>query len=267
MKTSCTFIVICTLLLFISSGNLHAATLHVVITADTQAEDIQSGIKADLYLMDQELSRISRYTGLQIKKRIFSDAEFDPVLVLDHVKALEVKSEDVVIYYHASHGFRTFYMDNAWPALDFGKKPAIDFADIVEIIKTKPQRFALLLADCCNNCISIWSVPPFYRQELASSWNSGKYRIHNYRKLFLEQRGIVIAAAASPGQYAWINAYFGGFFTSSFLAQLKQSCDQRTGDIQWSTILEKTKGATHDMCVDLKHSQDPLYLIELEPID
>jgi hypothetical protein len=263
MKRFCYLLGICAL--FFSQFTLHAATMHVIIAADSNQEDIGSGIRADLYLLNQELNRIARYTGLLIEKKTFADDDYHPDLIFDYLKQLIVGTDDVVLYYHSSHGFRTERMPNAWPALDFGALPAVDFSDIVTLIERKPQRFALILADCCNTCMPSWAVPPFYRHDLSAGWNLAKYRTYNYRKLFLDQRGVVIAVAAQPGQYAWINLYFGGFFTTSFLAQLKECCDQKTGDVQWSEILEQTKLATQQMCVDLEHLQDPIYEINIQP--
>lgn len=260
MKPLVKFFAICCLYALFTEPFLAAANLHVVIAADTES-DLAEGIQADLYLVDQEIHRISRYTGLTLKKRIFSGSAFDPMLLVDYLKTLDVKSDDALIYYHSSHGFRTETMQKAWPALDFGTKAALDLADVVSIIQSKPQRFALILADCCNNCIPAWANPPFYHWNLGQPWNIEKARMTNYRKLFMEQRGIIVAAAASPGQYAWIDLYFGGFFTTSFLAQLQTCCDQKTTDVSWQEILERTKAATRERCIDAEFEQTPIYAI------
>lgn len=256
--------IFCTLL-FISCS-VHAATLHVVIAVNTDDETIGSGVKADLFLIQQEVENIARYTGLRPSEKVFAGEEFDSRAVLDYIKALDVRSDDVVIYYHNGHGFRSLGKDDCWPALDFGLKPALDFAEVVAIIRSKPQRFALMLAECCNSLIPDYALPSFYHRTMDWAWRTEKYRRLNYRKLYLEQKGMIVATSASPGEYAWIDTSLGAIFTLALLGEMENQCAHKSGDIEWIDILQKAQENAFILSQTLETQQLPIFTVNLKPL-
>lgn len=252
------------LLLLCWSPQADAATLHAIIAADTNC-NIGTGVNIDVDLVRAEFKRIAKFTDLDLHETLFVGDRFHSALVFDFLKQLQVQSDDVVIYYHSSHGFRCENMEEVWPALDFGSKPALDFSDIIDVIKAKPQRFALVLADCCNNYIPNWAVPPFYRS-LPVQIAPALAEIANYRELFLGHEGLVAAAASRPGQYAWVSMLWGGFFTTSFLNGLVTQCQQNWTKATWDEVLHDAWSTTIWMANHMDCPQEPIYEVAAVPI-
>lgn len=258
MKKITTTLLLCLIAL---AAHIDAAVLHVIIAGDTQC-NIGSGVEVDIALLRTECERIAKFTGLELRETTFIGEDFDSELILTSLKTLEAEPDDVVMYYHTSHGFRTRSMEKHWPALDFGAKPALDLSDIIAVLGVKQQRLTLILADCCNNCIPDWAVPPFCRMQIPYFFRRG-YESRNYRHLFLEQQGMVVATASKPGQYAWIDLYFGGFFTTSFLYNLKAVCQRAPSEsVSWDDVLLNCATDTLNRSQSTDHSQEPVYMVD-----
>lgn len=241
---------------------VEAATLHAIVVGHTTS-NIGPGVTTDINAISQEAKRISALTGLDLKVSKFVEDDFDPKTVLKALQELAPESEDVILYFHVSHGFRTFSMIDAWPAFDFGAKPALEFTKVAEILQAKGARLTLLFANCCNNYIPYWAAPSFCQ----TSYNLmpplfSSYLKEGYRQLFLRSQGVVVAAASKPGQYAWISKAQGGFFTRSFLESLRQEVhDGKTAC--WQDVMDNTVDRTRGGTLHFESLQEPIYFADV----
>ncbi len=247
-----------------------AATLHAIVICDTLDETIGKGVCRNLNNFHYELERIADYADLELSEEIFSGDDYDAVQIFDYVHALEVESDDVVVYYHSSHGYRTSMMEECWPALFFGwENQALRLSDVVDVIKQKPQRFALVMADVCNNFVPDEHAPEFYCKQtdlwdyLSGWWDSDDtVKRDNYKHLFRDFHGTIVSCGAQPGQYSWINLYTGSFFTNSVLSSLRECTRELCTD--WESIfsLAVTKTVGLSQSYPGVTRQDPQYQIE-----
>ena len=98
----------------------HAATIHAVLIGDTLDPIIGGTVQTDIDRMNRLLQAIANSGDLDLSLHIFDGDEYQPRPIFDYVKNLQVDDDDVVFYYHSSHGFRGRSMKEAWPALYFG---------------------------------------------------------------------------------------------------------------------------------------------------
>lgn len=214
-----------------------AATLHAVIVADTTDTSIGGSTALDFENVRREMQKISFYTGLNLRETTFRGRDAVPENVLGKINQLEIKEEDVVIFYFSGHGYRTPSKgDVPWPNLYFSTTgTGIDYALIGEKLEARHPRFLMVIADACNNVVSDWFSPPLIKKSfMMMSPESNMER--NYRKLFLEVKGVVMITSSKAGEYSWATER-GGYFTLAFLYHLTNAV-KFGSDVDWFTILD-----------------------------
>jgi hypothetical protein len=242
-----------------SSAGLQAATLHAIIAAHTTDEDIGSGVKCNVDCMTSLFNQIAQGADLELKLTVFRDHQFSSRLIFDHIKGLQVEADDVIIYYHSSHGFRTPQMQEQWPGLFFGwHQNALRLQDVMEVIEQKPQRLALIIAEVCNNTIEFG--PQFYHMDLGSWFDFDGRSKQNYYRLFRDFCGTIVATSSEPGQYSWIDLRSGGLFTTSFVQSMRSALKCRNPD--WSLVLQKTCEGASQKARDYGKTQSPISALQ-----
>lgn len=244
---------LCYLAFICSCGSAQAATLHAVIAAHTTDESIGTGVQSNVRHMTTFLKQIANGADLDLNLMVFRDQEFDSHVVFDYVKNLDVAPDDVLIYYHSSHGFRTPQMQEQWPGLFFGwDQNALRLQDVAAVIEAKPLRFGLVVAEVCNNTMP--SGPMFYKMNLTDLlFSSSKM---NYHKLFREFCGTIVASSSEPGQYSWINLFQGGLYTNSFLDACR--AELKSSDPNWHRVMQKASEGASKMALRCGKIQNPI---------
>lgn len=220
----------------VNINELPAVDLHAVIVVDTIG-DLRTFTRPDLDNIRTEVRTIAATTGLHLKEKILADGLFEQKAVVDCIRDLKVKSQDVVLFYFSGHGYRTRVKDTCWPFLYFGcRHQTIDLNYIANVLRSKHPRFALVIADCCNNYIEERDLSPDNETVSASfSWEA--ISDQGYRRLFLESKGLVIVAGCREGEYSY-GCHRGGFFTNYFLMSLNRELSSpRPG---WDNLLKRT---------------------------
>lgn len=261
------FILAILLLLPCISQRLEAATLHVILACDTDAQKIGPGVKINQQKMHAEVVRIAEAIKCDLSEQQFSGDDMKAKSIADAINSLTVNNEDVIIFFFNGHGFRNKKRgQNPWPYFSLEHDSfSLDYFNILNILKEKKARFVLAIAECCNNVIpDLWS-PPVYCA-LAKSVKierlSPKMR-GNYQKLFLDQKGMVAVSSSKIGQYSWIALESGGLYTTAFLKRLKSSVQQSYPSPDWVTILDQS---AYDVWYETSHHpqttvQEPQYEI------
>ncbi|WP_195155529.1 caspase family protein [Candidatus Protochlamydia phocaeensis] len=255
---------------------MQAANLHVVLVGDSLNASDRNGFEASMDLWRREVKRIAAYTGLELHGVIFESFRCRLDEVVQHIEALSIQADDVVILYFAIHGSRPSDKDSPWPHLRFSlDQQAIDFNYFNEVIKSKGPRLLLSIADSCNEIDDqygdrekifekILEIEEL-EDQVAIIKNSDSYTslmanhtpseiVQAYQHLFLNHSGTIIASGSIPGQPAVKHLITGGVYTVNFLESLKYYTSQPGKDRNWESILERAAGETR---VTLKRIFDP----------
>ncbi len=223
-----------------------AATMHVIYLGDTNDETIGYTVHLDIRHLQKETTRIARHTGLTKREIILTGHKNTSNQVMRALNTLNIARDDVVFFYYSGHGFRTHTKDNPWPNIVFMKEwKGMDLNFIVNRLKEKNPRLLIALSDCCNNPIPAHGAPELVRGPVAKSIQKraaspDSLLRANYRRLFLEAQGTVIAVAAKKGHVAKSTTVSGGNYTFVFLNVL-QHYTKSTAQATWVDILDTTK--------------------------
>jgi len=236
----------------------YAATLHGIIVGNTLDETIGGGVVKNLELIHKELVNIARLADLELSETVVVDQDYDPQVVFATVQELETEEDDVVVYYHNSHGFRTQEMKEPWPIFFFGwDHYCVRCLDVMHLLGEKPHRLSIIFAETCNNYVPVHQAPHHFAE--LGWFTTGA--AHGYRKLFRESSGMIVTSASQPGQYAWISLERGSLYTCSFLKALHRAVHHN--NVTWSEVLEEACHRTVNLSLSLKSTtrQDPQYQI------
>ncbi len=211
---------------------VQAATLHVIIAANTNDETIGTGAAVNVQIMTAFAQQVAQRTGLELKLKVFQGDEHRPDYIYDCLNDLHPQYDDVLLYYHNTHGFRTKNMNEPWPALCF-ENSYVRLQEIIDMLKQKQQRLTLVFTEACNNLIDVHS-PLDHKMDLTPLWFWYK---NNYSRLFKTAAGIIVASSSEPKQYSWISPTTGGIYTNSLLEAFNDGV--RSSNSSWDSIMQK----------------------------
>lgn len=217
--------------------SLDAADLHAIIVADTNDPSIGNSTEVDLENMRNEMHRISLYTGLNLKETTISGKETLPEKVLAKINKLKIKKNDVVIFYFSGHGYRTASKkESPWPNLFFSQAgKGIDYDLIGKKLEAYHPRLLMVIADACNSLIPDDYAPPLVKKMMMRALSQETLE-NNYRKLFMEVKGVIMVTSSQAGEPSWGTPQ-GGLFTVALLHNLGDSV-KSSSEPSWYSILD-----------------------------
>ncbi len=237
------------------------AALHLILTANTTVSDIGQACKTDLQLMQNELKGIAQALGLDYKETIISGDNYGKTQLVDAMNNTKPSSNDIVVFFYTGHGFRFDDQKDYYPMLDLrsssyqqiSESSYIDLTSVYNTLKDKGERLCIVLSDCCNSKVGM-NRPTVTSNSLLSR-NNDNYDLSKLKALFLEQKGTLIATAASPGEYSWCTAN-GGFFLLSVIESLRSEISAFGGNAtpSWSSVIDNaikaaaTKSQSNSQC-------------------
>ncbi len=210
----------------IPSGRRDGGTLHALIVADTDDDKIGESVKVDLRHMEALIEDIARRTGLSLSGGSIAGNTFTKSNIITAVNSLSVGQNDVVWFYDSSHGFNAG--GSKWPDIHT-ENGSVSLIKIADLVRTKSPRLAVIIADVCNKSLN--------RGGFLRAREGGKEK--NYRELFLNSKGTIIASSSIKGQYSWGNEQMGGLFTSAFLGELDQELIVSDRRPSWETLMKR----------------------------
>lgn len=247
----------------VCTPSVYAATLHGIVVGDTLDESIGVGVVKNLELIHKELVNIARLADLELRETMIDEINYDPQLIVSVLQDLQTEEDDVLFYYHNSHGFRTEDMEDPWPNFFFGwGQYYVGCVDVMHLLSQKPHRLSIVFAETCNNCVPVHpSWNDLCSQGIELEWRTTASAADGYRKLFREASGMIVTSASQPGQYAWISLERGSLYTCSFLKSLHRAVHHRS--VSWPEILEEAGHKTLNLSLSLKCTsrQDPQFQI------
>jgi len=213
-----------------------AADLHLITFIDTT--DSAIGTVEDLQNALQWADLLSASTGLTLRLQAYSGADVNVTKTRNVLNSLQVGSDDVIYFYYSGHGYNPG--DRKWPVLTYvntwyGTDVSLD--EVVETLIPKQPRLLVILADCCN------SYPGGTSQSLRLPSTLSATQQANFRRLFCDFRGSVLASGASPGQVSLGGAGEGSLFTNFFMYDAITLASS-AGDLTWAAVFAKTTADT-----------------------
>ena len=241
-------VVISCLLLQIAPVN--GGQLHLVMALDVEDSKIGESVIIDLNNMSEEVQRISAFTGMEVVSHVLAGCSFSTKNVLNTLDSMEVAPDDMIFFYYSGHGYRVQSKRDQWPVMFFGwRGHCLDLGTVADVVASKNPRFALVVADCCNNYISEVAAPP-YRHIGKKSGGDNLTEVDNYRRLFLESEGLYLVCSSSMGEYSYA-LEFGGLYTTTFLDVLQNEATNPDG-ADWEVIF-------HQVSERIDYLQSPLH--------
>ncbi|GAB4426186.1 MAG: hypothetical protein OHK0011_07650 [Turneriella sp.] len=228
-----------------------AASLRVLIVADTNDRSIGKSVVADVNNFEAFARQIASRTGLTLDMKTIKGRDLKAKNITNAVNGLQADSDDTVIFYYSGHGFRTQKVKTRWPLLyipDAGQN-GIDFQWVIDTINAKNPRMLLAISDSCNNYIDVPQAGINSRAMLADSDEA-------WRKLFVEYSGRIHASGSTVGQMSFGQDGVGGAFTSRFLSLVR--AEVKKADPDWDHIMQL---ATRQIYIGSpqQKTQDPQY--------
>ena len=241
--------------LIVATSYSSAATLHAIIVADINDWSVGESVKTDRKKIKRLAESISRYTGLTLKTYDIYGHQLSHHKVMTTLNGLSVGRKDVVFFYYAGHGGNSD-VGTGWPFMDL-KGGRFELKEVHSTLKSKNPRFFLVIGDTCNNFKGNFSIT-----ESRGGQGGEGSRTENYKQLFLNYRGYIMASSSEPGQSSWGNRQDGGFFTYGFLKSLNQELASYSSP-NWYSIMKRAEAPIE--LPNNKGVQNPQTAVQITP--
>lgn len=264
-QSSMAFFFICIFGCCSFSTPIQAATLHAILVGDTNDLSLGRAMRININSIYKELEIAAEKTDLELNPIVAYGKLTNRKQVLEEIENLNVEPNDVVIAYFSMHGYRTDHNQTIWPNLFFGEEHnGIDMDYIIASLREKNPRLLIALADSCNKYLNS-SIDTMYAPT-ALGWTDFFFadQQKNYKKLFLDSSGIIIASATEPGTVAWGVNKVGSFMTMSFVESLHDVVG-RTKNVSWEEVFSQLeiRVGSYLKKYKSKNIQIPQYVIDL----
>lgn len=229
----------------------NGTTLHAIIVADTNANDIESSVRSDLHNMSAFVDNVANNTGLTLNKLLISGDDVTLAKVRDTLKNLPAGPGDVVIFHYSGHGGRPSDEKTRWPHMYFTSDvegEGLNLNDVFVTLTHDGPRFLLVMSDSCNSLVDAAEKTASVKALQFADGTPEAYRI-----LFLETQGAIIASSSRPGENS-LGTEEGGLFTLQFLQAAQEGLASSQPD--WQMIMDN---ATQPIS-DTQHPQYRIYL-------
>ena len=242
------------LLFLLLSLTSYTQTIYAIVVAGTNMPDavLSEGLTKSFKNIDHELELIPQYTNLKLKKYYLTGSDFSGNKLRNTIRNIHCTGNDVIFFYYLGHGFRYNNQTNQWPNIFVGynnnitnsqlRNTSIPFQWIINQLNSKGARLTITIDESCNSKINI---PTPVEKEI-KGLGSLALNIRNperYKELFEYSKGTISASSSKPGQTSVVSSDDGGYFTESFLEELKEQT-AISSSADWRTLLEKTKERT-----------------------
>lgn len=233
-------------------------SFHAIIFADTQDANIGKSTNIDLNNISNMLveAQSSLKDEMDFYYYIYPKDYCSPENLRRVLRNIQCQSEDVVFFYYSGHGVRSMEDTSPYPQMCLGlplqeQERMISVEGVDKALAEKNPRLRFVITDCCNSTSEF--VTPKLEISKGNSMVNSQTK-GNYRKLFLNHYGNVIATSSKAGETSSCNTEIGGFFTYCLLAVMENAIQQNVSD--WELILKAVQESTENVSSNKMH---PVY--------
>jgi Caspase domain len=235
-----------------------AATLHAILVGDTNDASIGTSVQVDQKKLQGLIKSISEYTGMTLSPHYVSGNQLNLANVRQAINSVSAGSNDVILFYWSGHGFNANNDDSVFPTMNIkGYTETLGLSAVKDMLRQKGPRLLLVIGDTCNKPGGSSGREVEARNE----------KPENYKKLFLNHRGTIIASGSRKGQYSYGNPQSGGLYTRAFLSSLSTELASE-GSPNWDNLMKRAEAPIN---VGQDHAgrpviQEPQSVVEVGPV-
>lgn len=227
---------------------VNAQKLHKIIFTATDDRRIGQSVKVDNDRANDEIDAIAGYIGYEVVDYVYNGNRCTKQNLLTVLNGLSCSPQDIVFFYYSGHGVHPDgRMDDKFPQMCLNTNIESMFVparQVEEIIRGKNPRLRVIITDCCNNVNSSVTVKSLMDGGKGATIVKGNVA-DNYRRLFVNARGKVMATSSKLGQTSGCASYqdgsdAGGIYSSFFWDILLKYCEDVSSPT-WNDIISKTK--------------------------
>ena len=217
--------------LLITTAIQAAPKLHVILTADTNAQDISHAVAIDKQNMNRLFADIAEHFDDSDIYSLSADSLSEKSINIK-LKALKVGIDDVLVFYYSGHGDRSKFPESPWPRLTPHNGQSIEVKNILGAMNDHMARQVVVIIDACNG--------EFHEGPTGQRWPASSINKAAVDKLFKNFHGNVVVTSSKPDLVSYtLKGNYGSQFTYVFKNVMQQELSQNETD--WGVVLEKTK--------------------------
>lgn len=254
-----------------------AKTIHWLTFIDTTDKRVDAqGVDHGVGEMDKNGRKIlySRFIdvvnaalaekGYVADKQDFWDTSTSPENCKKAVQNLSVESDDIIMFYYIGHGGRPEGQDPdrfPYPQMFLAQHSdnrLVPLTWVHDILKSKGARLTVTIGMCCNSETRGMTpkTMPTFNVNYGNAYVDGG-EVSAIQKLFLENKGDLLATSASPRETSAGN-YLNGFgaidfYTAALVVLFEESA--KSGSLQWKPFFNDLA----ELVAQINPNQHPIY--------
>ena len=245
----------------IDTPNLVPCKMWAILVADTYDENIGEDDAYDNLALNKELKAIAQCLGIEISiTNITANRAYNKQNLANAITNLRPAKNDIVFFCFNGHGFRWDDQKDRYPNIcmigpnDDVYGNYVATTDIYNAIKNKGARLSVIITDCCNSKLGEYA--PRQKENTLFSRSNTKVSKKRMSELFLGTKGVILATAAKPGEYAWSFDGTGSAFTQSFISQLRREASAtRTESPSWQRLIDSAIESARQKTTSCENTQ------------
>ncbi len=230
-----------------------AATLHLIVVADTDDPQIGNDVKIDQDHLFSVFS--SNVAPQQLTVKVLSGDGVSVNNVVATIRSLSVQPDDAIVFAYAGHGLYDQSIVDGQPrghALQFshsGPQPSVANitlaestvavtldtsrllyrSQLIDELKRKGARLVVCWTDCCTTYVEMKALRAFESQYTTEEVMLSPL----FRQLFFTHGGLIDLCGSAPGEMAWGDGVAGGYATRAFCRILEEN---KEAPLAWTDV-------------------------------
>lgn len=231
------------MMMFMTTSNVCAQMVHVIIFTNTIDESIGNNMKIDRARFQNEMQTIMELMDCDFQFYDYTGRDCTRQNLLSLVNKLNVDRDDAIIFFYGGHGTRSPQeKTDMFPQMCMdGNNPNnfVAVSGLANELWKKGPRLLVTVTNCCNNEVNGVGVRTLSFAQ-GGPTETVTMNADNYKRLFLEAKGKYMLTGSKAGLYSLCNPRIGGIMTNSFLGKLSDAGSGRI-TASWENIFEQVK--------------------------
>jgi hypothetical protein len=225
--------------------------LYLITVVNTLDSSIGETTRRDLINITNMFTQLARDINMDIVIQKIADNVLTRQSVETALARLRPAPIDIVIFYYSGHGYRRGNDASNYPRMSLRingqgdlEKNSLSLEAVYKTLAQKKAKVTLVIGDCCNENIDapIPSGPSLMQTKAPGGELKPVLNASLFRQLFFPVNQVsILVGSADKNQLAVCNPNLGGYYTSSFTAELRKTLYGIPTIATWLTILASTK--------------------------